>query len=355
MKRLWGCVSLGVVLVFLFGGLNAVWAEDVYKVGSPFNIKMGDSNWEVKVTNYVEKPYTSAEKRGEAYLTYVNQSPDKKVQKIDRDNWSFYIIADNGSSYKADPYHYKRDPGEVNWYSEDVLPGASFPVRIPINLPKEVVAGRLMMVGEVASPSQVVVEIPSSMVTRLAVLPSASTAGPSAQAAAPSSVQAQSSSTGLENEAQAGYGVIIGRTMGLSGVYWAASPLGGQVIVGQGGASDVLSFNARLLLKCFAAPFGRLILGPQVGYEFTAQGSVSKSSYGVILGAEYIMPFPVTVVAGKELIHTKYSWLSFLAIEKARAIGISAEIGMYGKGIRNATLDPEKLTKGFNMAGHIYL
>lgn len=354
------CLSLLCCLVSVY---DVAIAEEIYKVDNPINVKIGDNDWEVKVASYTERPYNKDLKTIDLIINYANTSAQKKIQAIDPGNWSFYVLGSDGGSYKADSLNYKREPGNNNWWGkEDVLPGTRLAVKIPVNLPKSVAAKQAIIMGDVAIPSQIVVDIPSSIVSKpLAVSAPAGEAGPTstAYAAQSQSYTAQSQPAKpyvptLEDEATAGYGAIAGNTIGVSGIYWVASPLGGQVILALAD-SNSLKVNARLLMKFFVAPFGRLYLGPQVGYQFTVQGNISKTSYGYLGGAEFIMPMPVTVAGGKNIIKTQNEWLSFLAFEKAKAIGLSAELGFYGTNIRQIELDPQKLTPGFNMAAHIYL
>lgn len=137
-----------------------------------------------------------------------------------------------------------------------------------------------------------------------------------------------------------GYGMIVGHINGLSAIYWADS-LGGQLIMSEAG-NNTANIKARLHLKILALPFGRISLAPQVGSQLNLSGGtasiVSNSSYGLVGVAELIL---------------QDTWLSELA--DGKALGISAEIGLYGQGIRNIVFDPNQLTTGFSIAGHIYL
>lgn len=355
------CVVLCAVVSFPVVSL----AEDSHKINDSVTVQMGEAVWGVKVTNFSEKPFSETQKGDEIYASFINLSPEKKTQGIDPDNWSFYIIDAAGSSYKAETLSYRRDPGQARWFNkQDVLAGAPFPVRIPITIPKEITPKQILIAADVASPAQVAVEIPGSMVTKSAYIPPAgvgtSLAGTSLTGTSLSGAGGQNASTqqpsaySLEREAQAGYGVLMGYNTGVSGIYWPDFPLGGQVILAAAG-SNAVNVSARLHLKFFATPLGRLSLAPQIGYQFNSAGTVSQSTYGIVCLAEFLMPFPVTVAGGRNVIKTSNTWLSLLAFEKAKAIGIAGEIGLYGSGIRHIDLTPERMTKGFSMAGHIYL
>ncbi len=362
MSKIVKCLVLVVCLCFCC--VSFAIAENI---GSPVMVKMGDNVWEVKVTNYVEKPFTSSEKRVDVSLSYFNASPNSKVQKIDPDDWTYYLIGRDNSSYKVKAY--KRDPGSAFWTSsEDILVGGVFNAKICFSLPKPVPVKQFTIVGEVAIPSQVNVEIPASLTTTQASIPLSPTesiSGGASYTSSPTYVASNVSSNpqntynGIESDAQAGFGVMVGHIIGLSGIYWPNNmglPLGGQVIVAKTSNVDSLSFNARVHLKLFAVPFGRISIAPQVGYQFSVSGNVSKSTYGLVGVAEFIMPFPTTVAGGKKLIQREDMWLSFLSFERVKAVGLSGEIGYYGQGIRSIDLsNPDKLTHGFSMAAHVYL
>jgi len=137
-----------------------------------------------------------------------------------------------------------------------------------------------------------------------------------------------------------GYGMIVGHINGLSAIYWADS-LGGQLIMSEAG-SNTVNIRARLHLKILDIPFGRLSLAPQVGSQLNLAGGsgsvVSNTNYGLVGVTEFVL---------------QNMWLSELI--HGQALGISAEIGLYGQGLRNIVFDPNQLTPGFSLAGHIYL
>ncbi|MFH1541806.1 MAG: hypothetical protein ABIE84_01805 [bacterium] len=139
---------------------------------------------------------------------------------------------------------------------------------------------------------------------------------------------------------QIGYGAIVGHLDGLSVVCWAHS-IGGQLIM-SGAGESVADIKARLHLKIIDLPFGRLSVAPQVGGQLNlasgAGSSVSNTNYGLIGVAEFILQDMLL----SELIN-------------GQALGISVEIGLFGQGILHIVLDPNLLTPGFSMAGHIYL
>lgn len=155
--------------------------------------------------------------------------------------------------------------------------------------------------------------------------------------------------------ARAGYGITAGYMLGLSGIYWA-EPVGGQVMIAKIG-NGAVNVSGRLHFKLFNAPFGRISVAPQLGYQFNGNGgsSGSNTSYGVVGMVEFINTSPDAIHEGKNAIGGENTWLSVLAFEKAKAVGLSAEIGYYGQDIRNVVLDPSRLTPGFSMAVHIYL
>ncbi|MFH1826312.1 MAG: hypothetical protein ABH823_03350 [bacterium] len=347
MKKIVGSLVLALLLLVGLGFFSLVVAEETYGLNDTFAIKIGDQDWECKVTDYQEGPKNSKEKSAKVFFAFINQGSAEDIQKFTPNNYKFYLIDGNDSAHEIDML--ARDPGK-NLYGGrvDVLPGKPLPLRAEFSLPKETATKQFMIYADVATPPQVAVNIPSSMVLKPVDLPTTNS-GTSGR-----SGNYSSGPRTIEQDAQVGIGVMAGHILALSGVYWMDGPLGAQVMVGSEGSTSI-SINARGLLKFFALPFGRLAMGPQVGYQFEATtGDVSRSTYGVVMVAEFVMPVPVRINTGKAVTKGN-SWLSLSLFEKAQAIGLSAEIGMFGNGIRNINLSVDQLTPGVTMAGHIYL